>query len=148
MLILITTKPTRYIFTHFVITWKWAATQSVKLCRNFMKSIKMCQSEIWGAFIPMATSGSPAAVAPVMKSPIRAGRSYTQLGNTGLGWVGFFLLCLSLSIFRVTSADCKDGGQVEELTDVFNSSLLKTIWSGPLEVVIRGGPGVFSDSRP
>lgn len=41
-----------------------------------------------------------------MKSPRRAGRSYTQLGNTGLGCVGFFLLCLSLSIFRVTSAGC------------------------------------------
>lgn len=52
----------------------------------------------------MATAGSPGGVGLVMKSPRRAGRSYTQLGNTGLGWVGFFLLCLSLSIFRVTSA--------------------------------------------
>lgn len=52
----------------------------------------------------MATAGSPAGVGLVMKSPIRAGRSYTQLGNTGFGCVGFFLLCFSLSIFRVTSA--------------------------------------------
>ena len=57
--------------------------------------------------LPTATTGSaPGPGGPVMKSPIRAGRSYTQLGNTGLGWVGFFLLCRSLSIFLVTSADC------------------------------------------
>lgn len=56
---------------------------------------------------PMATAGSPGGVGLVMKSPRRAGRSYTQLGNTGLGCVGFFLLCLSLSIFRVTSAGCR-----------------------------------------
>lgn len=55
----------------------------------------------------MTTAGSPGGVGLVMKSPRRAGRSYTQLGNTGLGWVGFFLLCLSLSIFRVTSAGCR-----------------------------------------
>lgn len=55
--------------------------------------------------LPIGGACSPTGVELVMKSPMRAGLSYTQLGNTGMGWEGFFLLCLSLSIFRVTSAD-------------------------------------------
>lgn len=63
----------------------------------------------------MATAGSPAGLGLVMKSPSRAGRSYTQLGKTGLGWVGFFLLCLSLSIFRVASAGCRQESHIHTL---------------------------------
>lgn len=62
----------------------------------------------------METVGSPGGFGLVMKSPRRAGRSYTQLGNTGLGCVGFFLLCLSLSIFRVTSAGCRKKEKVSQ----------------------------------
>lgn len=56
-------------------------------------------------YLPIATTGSPIGAVLGIKSPISAGLSYTQFGKTGIGCVGFFLLCLSLSSLRVTSAD-------------------------------------------
>lgn len=58
--------------------------------------------------LPIATTGSPISAELVIKSPISAGLSYTQFGKTGIGCVGFFLLCLSRSSLRVTSADCTE----------------------------------------
>lgn len=41
------------------------------------------------------------------KSPIRAGLSYTQEGNDGIGWLEFFLFCFSRSAFRTSSRGCQ-----------------------------------------
>lgn len=76
----------------------------------------------------MAAAGSPGGTRLVMKSPRRAARSYTQLGNTGMGWVGFFLLCLSLNILRVTSAGYMETIQEQNLllTELFTIFLVSS----------------------
>lgn len=56
--------------------------------------------------IPIGTVVSVLKLVPIKKSPISAGLSYTQDGNTGMGWPEFFLFCLSRRIFRVSSRGC------------------------------------------
>lgn len=98
-------------------TQKTAQIQSQKKCQVLLSV------NIWTAFwyknitlqihaispvflIPIGTVVSVLRLVPIKKSPISAGLSYTQDGNTGMGWPEFFLFCLSRRIFRVSSRGC------------------------------------------
>lgn len=58
-------------------------------------------------YSPIGTVVSVLKLELERKSPIRAGLSYTQEGNDGLGWPEFFLFCFSRSAFRTSSRGCQ-----------------------------------------